>query len=296
MTILVLEITESDTELVFGIPQYLQVSTNIPSNVYYTFDGSDPKNTDVAFLATSVIYLPSDQSTFTFRCIAYDGSQYSSEFSNQYSVTTANIRNTRKGNEGGVVVLEYAESFVDSFGFDSEGNAAQGMGKVRHSLDFITSRTNYLGEDIPDSSSKDFINFANVNLSVKPDISSPNNNVNFDPTAKVITILGRTQEEMDQQSVRIINRPYDAFTHKSSFYTENDSKYNSIISGNLIKYVYNNQTGEITFYYYESLESRWIISKQKTDKKSFDFGKVKFGRGNRFVFEWVQDPVMSKLR
>ena len=33
------------------------------------------------------------------------------------------------------------------------------------------------------------------------------------------------------QSVRLINRPYDTFKHKSKFYTDNDTKFKSIISG-----------------------------------------------------------------
>ena len=60
-------------------------------------------------------------------------------------------------------------------------------------------------------------------------------------------------------------------------------------------HVYNGITGDIVFYYYDSRENRWIKSIQKTDKKVFDFSKVS-PSGNRRVFNWIQDPVMSKLR
>ena len=171
------------------------------------------------------------------------------------------------------------------------------MSRVRHTLDIVTSRVSRLGEDIG-GTSKDFINFATSNLNTKDSyLSSPNNdNVNFDPRAKVILISGKTQDEINSQSVRLINRPYDSFSYKSEFYRNNESKFRSIISGNLVRYVYNAGTGETTFYYYESIENRWIISTQKTDPKQFDFGSVKFGRKSKYVFEWIQDPVMSKLR
>jgi len=298
MSALVLEISESSLQLVYGIPQYLTVTTNRASNVYYTLDGSDPKNTELSFLAASKIYLPTDQNSFLFKCIAYDGEIYSDVFSKEYSPSFASISNTRKGNESGVTVLEYGDETVDSLGYDSDGSVAQSMSKVRNSFDFVTSNANYIGEKIPDGSSKDFINFA-LEGSVESDekVSSPNNNnVNFDPTAKVILISGVTQDEVNNQSVRLINRPYDNFNYKSRFYVDNDTKFKSIISGNLVNYVYNPSTGEVTFYYYESIESRWIISKQKVDGKSLNFSSAKFGRKNRMVFEWIQEPVMSKLR
>ena len=104
-------------------------------------------------------------------------------------------------------------------------------------------------------------------------------------------------KKINNQSVRLVNRPHGSFDYASKFYTENDSKYTNIISGNPVNYVYNSYTGEVTFYYYESVESRWIISKQKVDSKTFDFGKIPSNqRGGRLVFQWITDPVMSKLR
>jgi len=298
LSTLILEVSEISLQVIFGIPQYLIVSANKPANIYYTLDGSDPKDTESSLLAGSKIYLPTDQPSFTFKCVAFDSSTYSDIFTKQYSASNASISNTRKGNESGVVVVKYDDDIVDSFGYDEDGVAAQTMSKVRHSFDFVTSRTNYIGESVPNGTSKDFINFAKSNMSGNDEqISSPNNdNVNFNPKAKIIIISGKTQEEMNDQSVMLVNRPYNNFDYDSKFYTDNDSKFKSIISGNLVNYVYNRSTGEITFYYYESVESRWIISKQKVAPKELRFSSAKYGRKNRMVFEWIQDPVMSKLR
>lgn len=298
MSTLILEVSEISLQLVFGIPQYLTVSTNRASNVYYTLDGSDPKNTDNSLLAGSRIYLPTDQNTFIFKCVAFDGENYSDIFSKKYCPSNPSIKNTRKGNESGLVVLDYDDEPVDSLSFDASGNKAQGSSKLFNSVDIVTSRTDYLGGSIPGGTSKDFINFAISKIEEQNQkVSSPNNNnANFDPKAKVILIDGRTEAALNNQSVRLINRPYDNFDYQSKFYIDNDSKFKSIISGNLVNYVYNRDSGEVTFYYYESVESRWIISKQKIESSGINFGQVKFGRKNRLVFEWIQDPVMSKLR
>ena len=292
---LILEIEESDNDLIFGIPQYLTVSTNKPSNIYYTLDGTPPSSSSL--IAVSKIYLPTDINSFTFKCLAYDGQEYSSVFSKNYTVTSSSIKNTRRGNESGIVVMSYDDTSADSFGFDYEGDVAQEMSKVRHSLDFVTSVTNHQGEKV--DTTKDFINFITSKVDTSRDGSdSPNNdNVYFDPKSKVVVIDGTTQDKINDQSVRLINRPHGSFDYASKFYTENDSKYTNIISGNLVNYVYNSQTGEVTFYYYESIENRWIISKQKVDPKSFNFSNMPSNsRGGRLVFQWIADPVMSKLR
>ena len=292
---IILTVIESEIELIAGIPESVQVTANIPANIYYTFDGEEPDENSLQASSSKVIF-PTDQNSFTFKCVAFDGYYYSETFEKGYTVSSADIKNTRKGNEGGLVIFEYGQPITESFTYDSDGFDAQEITKIRDSVDFKTSVTDDQG--IPVESTKSFINFAKTALKDNDEIvSSPNNdNVNFDPRAKVVIIDGSSEEKMNNQSVRIINRPYDAFEFVSPFYKENESKFRSIISGNLVRYVYNNQTGEVTFYYYESVESRWIISKQKTDPKSFNFGKIKYGRGNRFVFRWVADPVMSKLR
>jgi len=289
----VIEIKESSTQLVFGVPQFLSVTPNEPSDIFYTLDGSEP--TTDSLVGSDAIYLPTDLTKFTFKCIAFNGSIYSNIFSKEYSVSTPLVKNTRKGNEGGVIIYEIGEEVTESFGYDYLGNDAQSITKVRDSVDFVSSTVANDGSKIPDGSSKDFVNFAKKSLSnTSPSVSSVNNNVNFNPEAKVIMIDGTTQANLDSQSVMIINRAYDTFSKQSQFYLENENKYRSIISGNLVKYVYNNQTGEITFYYYESVESRWIISKQKTDPKSFNYGGFHSER-SRYVFRWINDPVMTKL-
>lgn len=290
---LTLTVTDSETQVVFGIPQYVTVSASETADIYYTLDGSTPSSS--SFLAGSKIFLPTDQPNFTLKCIAISESEESEVFSKDYSAEYASIRNTRKGNEGGIIANELGETVTYSFGYDSDGEESGSITVNRDSVDFVTSETTVTGEKIDNNSSKDFINFAKKNLlSAKENISTPNNNVNFNPKAKVINIDGRTQEKLAEQSVMIINRPYDTFTYDANFYVDNETKYRSLITGNLVRYIYDNATGETTFYYYDSLDSRWIISKQKTSPKGFNFGNYTLGR-KKYVYKWINDPVMTKL-
>ena len=75
------------------------------------------------------------------------------------------------------------------------------------------------------------------------------------------------------------------------------SKKNAPVTGNLVRYIYNPRTGYIKFYYFESKESRWIISKQKFNPKqiSIDIPTPRGRTGGYVVVRWIQDRTMSRL-
>ena len=291
---IILEITESDEQMIYGIPYYITVSTNVPSNVFYTLDGSDP---DVeSLLVVDEVYLPSNSTSITFKAKAISSDDESEIFSETYVTKYGSVSNTRKGNEAGVVVMTADSTVVDSLGYDSEGNSARETSIEFVDLDMRASKE-IIGEPIklnPQETSLDFVNFSLPSFTVDRlfRADTVNDNINFDPKAKVISIDGSSAEKMSDQSVTLINRSHETFEPASKFYKENEHTYRSIISGNLVRHVYNNKTGEIIFYYYESKESRWIISKQKTEKKTLN---LSFANKNPFVYKWIKDPVMSKI-
>ena len=288
-----LNIAESETEVVFGIPQYITVSSN-SGIIYYTFDETIP--TEDSLVAEDKIYLPTDMNSFDIKIVAISESDQSEVYSSRYSVKTAKIRNTRKGNEAGVVVMTEGIESVDFRGYDSDGSPALETSIQFSDLDIrasvmMTSKEHSVTEV---ETSVDFINF-----SKKDEYNSDyfkrsvvNDNNNFDPKSKVIIINGRNQLEQDSQSVLLINRSYDTFDPASKFYIENETTFEQIISGNLVRSVYNYNTGVMTSYYYESRESRWIISNQKIEPKTLNISN---GRPKNFVYKWIKDPVMSKI-
>lgn len=288
-----LTVTASETQVVFGIPQYLSVSSD-SGIIYYTLDGSTP--TEDSLVAEENIFLPTNDFSFIIKIKAISDSDESEVFSEDYGVEVVNIRNTRKGNESGVVVMTEGDAAIDSMAFDSEGNSAKETSIEFSDLEIKASTTMFDKSYAFDKEETlvDFINFSSKDDYIEDyfKTSHVNDNNNFDPKSKVIIINGRTQEEKDSQSVLLINRPYDTFNPSSKFYVENENTFEQIISGNLVKSVYNSHTGVLTSYYYESKESKWIISNQKIEPKTLNISN---GRPKNFVYKWVKDPVMSKI-
>jgi len=288
-----LTVTASETQVIFGIPQYLSVSSD-SGIIYYTLDGSIP--TEDSLVAEENIFLPTNDFSFVVKIKAISGSDESEVFSGDYGVEVVDIRNTRRGNESGVVVITEGDTAIESMAFDSEGNSAKETSVEFSDLEIKASTTMFEKSYAFDREETlvDFINFSTKDDYIENyfKTSYVNNNNNFDPKSKVIIINGRTQEEKDSQSVLLINRPYDTFNPSSKFYVENENTFEQIISGNLVRSVYNSHTGALTSYYYESKESKWIISNQKIEPKTLNISN---GRPKKFVYKWVKDPVMSKI-
>lgn len=288
-----LTVTESEEQIIFGIPYYLNISSDSGA-IYYTLDGSDPTSSSI--LAEDKIYLPTNALSFDIKIKAISEEDFSEVYSNSYNSSYASIKNTRKGNEAGVIVMTSASESANSMAFDSSGSETKSSSKDFNDLDIVASRIiDYdLRKDNPGKTSVDFINFSIKKYSDEDyfNQSIVNNNVEFDPKSKVIIINGRSEEEVDSQSVLLINRTYETFDPSSKFYVENESNFRQIISGNLVKSVYNSNTGILTSYYYESKESKWIVSNQKVEPKKLNISNH---RVKNFVYKWVKDPVMSKI-
>lgn len=293
-----LTIEKSSIELVLGIPEYLAISTDVPSSVYYTLDGTVPDESSL--LAGSKIYLPNNLKSFKISIKAISETSYSDVYTEEFSVSGfKNINGPYLVGKEGIKILPPGSEQVFSLGYDENGDEVQGSAIVLEELDIMASEQNYLGistDSFADGkTSKDFINFPlkGSNSSFLSSSSPNNQNVFFDPKAKLIEIDGSTQEMFDNQIVKIINRPMNTFDPASRSYAEGRKSSEAVVTGNLVRAIYDPSTGYYISYYYESKDSRWIISKQKVDKKQLilNFNQDK----NRFVFRWVEDRHMSKI-
>jgi len=145
----------------------------------------------------------------------------------------------------------------------------------------------------PKKTSVSFVNFAESPTQDAETIqSTPNNNAEFDPSAKFIIIDGSTDEAFENQVVKIVNRPYNTFDPVSKFYNERLGEKEPIVTGNYVRSFYNPVNGLYISYYWESLESRWIKSVQKIDKETLSIGPTMI---HPFVFRWIQDRALSQL-
>jgi len=287
-----LTIIEGEGELLDGFPETISFETDVPSTVYYTLDDSEP--TELSLIAIGKVFLPTLAGTLKVKAIAISGSDSSDIVTAQYENSSTDLGGPRILGEEGIVVMRYGDESIDSLGYTSDGEEAQKTSVDIGGLEIKSSKTNAGGEAIAGGkTSKEFINFPLKNQAMKPDpISSPNNNPNFDPSAKFIIIDGSTEEARDNQVVKIVNRPYNTFGTTTNFYKERLGEKEPIITGNFVRSFYNPKTKKYVSYYWESLESRWLRSEQTIDRKTLRIGS---GSTGRFVYRWIQDRALSQL-
>lgn len=291
-----LTIEKSQIELVSGFPEYIIFKTDIPSTVFYTLDGTTP---DVdSLVAEGRVYLPTNQGTVILTAVAISDDDNSDLLIEEFS-TIMQITKVQNIGQEGIRILPLDAESVLNLGYNEDGDPAQQSTIVLENLDIVASRTDYTGMPITGEkdgkTSKYFINLIKDKTKYSYlDKSSPNNNnVFFDPKAKYIEIDGTTSAAMEGQVVKIVNRPYGNFDPVSKGYNEAKKQSENVITGNLVRSIYDPSTGLYVSFYYESKDSRWIVSKQKTDKKllTINFNSEK----NRFVFRWVEDRHMTKI-
>jgi hypothetical protein len=287
-----LTIIEGDQEFFDGFPESVSFETDVPSTVYYTLDGSDP--TEDSLIAIGKVFLPTLSGTLQIRAIAISGDDSSDIVTDQYENSSTDLDGRRILGDEGIVIMRYADDPVDSLGYTSDGEEAQETAIAVGDLEIKSSNTNSGGEAFSGGkTSREFINFSLKNQKTTPDsISTPNNNPNFDPSAKFIIIDGSTEEARNNQVVKIVNRAYNTFGTTSNFYKERLGEKEPIITGNFVRSFYNPKTNKYVSYYWESLESRWIRSEQTIEKKTLRIGS---GAEGRFVYRWIQDRALSQL-
>lgn len=297
MAVIVLSITESENQILSGIPEYVEFETNVPATVFYTLDGTDPDTG--SDIAVGKVYLPTNVNSLTLRAVAIAGSSSSSILEREYAPDLTNIDRTRNIGEEGIRVLPAGEEPTDHIAYDEEGGEARATVPPLMDLDLKTSKSNRIGEPLDDRSSLYFVNFqhriASTGTSIENRISSPNdNNVDFDPRAGMIVIDGSTEEKLQEQVVKIINRPHNSMDLTSDFYNEH-LPARSLVSANLARVQYNPITGKMVFYYRDSRENRWIKSTQQTDPHRLNLTPTTGTRRSQFVFKWVEDRYLSKI-
>ena len=289
---IVLTLEESSEEYISGFPKYLTFSVSKPATVYYTLDGTTPD--EDSLIAVGNVYLPTSGSSISVKAVAISSDDASSVLETEYNTDSTSLDRPRHLGEEGIVVIPYGADIVDSLSFDSEGDDTQETAVELSDLEIKASRTDSGGVMLdPKKTSASFVNFAESPAQDAETIqSTPNDNVEFDPSAKFIIIDGSTDEAFENQVVKIVNRPYNTFDPVSKFYNERLGEKEPIVTGNYVRSFYNPVNGLYISYYWENLESRWIKSVQKIDKETLSIGPTMV---HPFVFRWIQDRALSQL-
>lgn len=292
--ILILSLEESEDQIVAGFPEYVILTTNVPSTIFYTLDGTDPNPITSDMLIDSKIVLPTDGTTLVLKAIAISGSFSTTILEKTYFTNQKNIDKNRLLGKEGIRVLPAGVEPINSLSYDSDGNPAKQSVIPIEKMDLTASTVNNRGEDIPGDTTLDFINFPKKQpFNSKPIVSTPNNNINFDPKAFYIIIDGTTEEARNNQIVKIINRPYGTMDLVSPIYNRNSYSFH-LNTSNFVRAMRNPISGITTMYYRDSREGRWIKSIQKVEAKGLNLTPTA-SPPSSFVFRWVENRAQTKI-
>jgi len=315
-------IIASDEQIVAGIPRSISISTNIPSVIFYTLDGSIPTTSSARY--TDSIFLPTNQVVLILNVLATNGIDSSPIITEIYQtdMVDSNLRFSRNdttaqpgvslqglypfgdntidpnatfGNPANVGVTVNNPALPSTpTGFDGQGNPT---GFTNHPYDLVNynivySTTNAEGETGPGIG----------NLPAKAKIDPPVPSIGpeqtdqvynklFNPKAFVIFQDASTQNPNDPP---VVNRMYFA-SENSDRVRDGNNYFNSgldapPVNGTFLKAYHNPTTQEDTYYYIDTWTNRWIISKQPSAKGGFDGNlstSASMSGGARYVYQWL---------
>jgi len=316
MSVISLSATPSDRQLVQGIPQFIYLTANIPSIIFYTLDGTDPTLNSSVY--SESIQMPGDHSNITLKALATNGVDYSAILSLTYTTSVKNKRTsyakvtflgsdlTYKQLIGGSVSVIKAQfdnnapgnavnlaNVPDTYldGYDANGDfGAIKSDSIPGFHDTLLSDSDEIGQtgpgigELPDN---DFIY-----LPPDPQESYMSSKT-FDPRAAVIFADSRIKTD-----IPVIFKPsyYDVDVLKnrpSAYYETSECDGNRLISGSFVKQFYNSKTNTMTYYYRDSLTNRWIISTESMEGmqgEPMNLGNMCHPlneTGSGVVFRWI---------
>lgn len=284
---ILLTVQESDNQLISGIPEFVTVESSVPATIFFTLDGTDPDQNSEIFV--DKIYLTYSNSSVTLKLKALGIDDESGIVEMTWSTKIPKLDKVALTGKEGINILPSGKAIVDFLAIDTSGEPQRATSIKFSNLDIKTNKTDRIGQKIAEESSIPFIKFPKViHDSKNLESISATDQINFDPTAKMILIDGYAG--FDKQEVKVINRPQGTMRPTSKFYDQK-VHYDNMVSGDFVRYMYNPKTKKIVLYYRESLDGRWITSTQKVEASTLDLTPS----GNPFVFRWVMDRAQTRL-
>lgn len=312
MTVISISISESTEQIIAGFPKSVSLSTNIPSTIFYTLDGTDPDTMSSVY--TGAITFPTDVLSLVLKVYATNGSDNSPIITQSYNTNI--LHNTR---------LPHATS--GDVGIPQQSRYPYGSNSPRVQFDYLNSANagttvdnpnlpvvnyGYDGSGNPIGSNQPIDDYLNVykneskdkkwkavpgvlpgrvtvigrrNPSAYSVEESDRSSATFD--ARAMVIFQNTATE-DPSRPPQINPQYFTMTHLET----KDSELRATglgaptITGSFVKSHYNPRTQEITYYYRDSATNRWIISSTPYNpalNKAGNLSSMVFGKGDSGV-------------
>ena len=321
MAVISVIITESEEQIIAGIPKTVAISTNVPSTIFYTLDGSVP--TLFSTMYTGPIVIPVGKLTITLSVFATNGIDSSPVITETYFTNILN--NTRLPHSAtdqdsevsipdlypfGTPPIQPNARFlspalagvtVDDLEKPSTGTGFDGAGNQTGFTDQPFNIENYqIVYSTTDSSGKTGPGIGNLpaTAKIKPDDPVPDTTEQFsnmfDPRAFVIF------QDFDKENPNDppqINRQF--FTLEDPNKARDGNHYFTAgldappVSGSFLRSHYNPRDNTISYYYLDTWTNKWIISKQQfkpTGNFDGNLAAVPIGSrepGSRYVFQWI---------
>jgi hypothetical protein len=323
MAVILITITESPIQLISGIPQYVTLTANIPSTIFYTLDGSTPTTESLIYIDS--LKLPTNKNTVILKLYATNGMDESAIIEQSYAPNIVNNRkphskvygltaqplpndnlkyigynspnpNVRYGNIAGITVdAPNIVGIPDGYDGTATNTYADETDLSITDYSIRYSTTNSKGETGP------LIGTLPAKVkAIIPEKANNSSNANsklFNPKAPVI-IMGPAEEAEDPDhpiimreffSLGNIEKIKDGILLSNSAWDGNDSA-----TGSLVRTEYNAKDNTYTFYYRDRETGQWIISKENLQLSQnsgalnqIDFSSSSSNRGLRFVYPWI---------
>jgi hypothetical protein len=324
MSVISVSITESEEQVVFGIPKTVSISTNIPSTIFYTLDGSEPDLFSNIYTSPINIQYNSNLS-ITLKVLATNGIDYSLIVTETYITNILN--NARLPHSSTDAEAESAIPGLYPFGTNpiqpdtaylNPGDA----GITVNNPEIPSTATGFDGDGYETGYTNNPYNIENYSIvystrnaegeskigvgtlpgTVKieqepaiPEYTSQFTST-FDPRAFVIF---QDFEKENPEDPPNINRQFFSLEDPNKARDGNNYYTAGIdappVNGTFLRSHYNPRDNSMTYYYLDTWTNKWIISKtpyQPTGPFDGNLSGVAVSKekGAGFVFQWVNFP------
>ena len=252
MAVAILSFISSLEEISSGIPKTVEIESNIPSTIHYTLDGTVPSIDSMIYIEP--LNMPTGVNSVVLSAFAIDSDgHYSPILTQAFAPDVSSLDGPRYVGLEGIVVdrVGSGEDIIDGYGADN--TAIRFLDIQPINLDLVKTPDQMITNKVYVPDPKSTPSFYDDNFE---EVSSPESAQFFNPSAKVIVIDNRINNE-----VTLMPRPYGSLSNP---YKEFGGKRilngteATYITGGFVKRFYNPVTKTMVGYYFDHNEGRHI--------------------------------------
>lgn len=287
---IIITLTPSEKEIISGIPQYVELSTNLPSTIYYTIDGTVP--TPLSSVYTEQIALPTYSGMVTISAIAYYFDGYatvpSAILTQTYGTDNTDLGRTRYVFHEGIVYSYPGGADIPLY-YDFDGEPVLYIDTPLSELEIIQPDRAPDGSVIGTDNQVEMLapEYTGSVIDDSPPLFSYANNQEEVRTDALYLLVDGRASTPNKPSVDIINGPLMSLRNSRGSWSGIDyinlgkSNY---FSGSATRYHYDRSKNVIVFSYFDTNSCRWVRSIQDLPPAPTDLPTPRYS--NPHVFKW----------